>query len=150
MMPKIHVFAGLVGAVGLWLVFDVGWFFCLVFWGASFLIDVDHYFFYVWSERNWSLWKAFKLFLLKKKKYEAMNRKERKKVMKGFWVLHGLEWVLLFGVFGYFIWNMFYFVALGFLFHLVLDWVDIAIQNGRWDKVFVVWDWKKFKRLGKL
>ncbi len=117
---------------------------------ASVLIDVDHYLFYVWKKKDFHLGRAFGWFVKKKKAFEKLERKVRKEYMNAWFCLHGLESVLIFGLLGFFVWNVFYFVAAGFLFHLILDWVDLALKIGRMDKVSCAWDFRKFKVLRKI
>lgn len=150
MMPKTHIFSGIVASSVLYFVWDVSLIASLCFLKASVLIDVDHYLFYVWKKRDWHLGRAVDWFVLKKKKFEKLIRSERKKVMNAWFFFHGFEWVLIFGLLGFFVWDLFYFVVAGFLFHLVLDWIDLAKKVGRFDKISCVWDLGKYKRLGKI
>jgi len=150
MMPKTHILSGIVASSVLYSVFDVSFIAALFFLKASVLIDVDHYLFYVWRKKDFHLGRAFDWFIEKKKVFEKLVRLERKKVMNAWFFLHGLESVLIFGLLGFFIWDVFYFVALGFLFHLVLDWIDLVKKIGRADKISCIWDLFKFRKLRKI
>lgn len=150
MMPKTHIISGILASSFLYYVWDASFLACLLFLKASVLIDVDHYLFYAWKKRDWHLGRAFGWFVSKKKKFEKLVRAERKKVMNAWFFLHGFESILVFVLLGYFVWAIFYFVALGFLFHLMMDWIDLVKKIGRFDKISSAWDLGKYRRLGKI
>ena len=147
MLPQNHFLFGLVASFVLYFGFDVGIFGCFVFLLASVLIDVDHYLYYVWRKGDWSLGRAVLWGIERKRVLDKMNRVTRNKFYNHFVFLHGVESVILFGVLGYFIWDLFYLVGLGFLFHLILDWVDQISFMDRFDRVSCVYDYFKYRKL---
>lgn len=147
MLPQIHFLAELIASVVLFFGFDVGVFGCFVFLMASVLIDVDHYLYYVYRKGDWSLRRAIGWFVVKRRLLEKLDKKERGEFYVGFCFLHGFESLILFCMFGYFIWDGFYFVALGFLLHLILDWVDQVSFMDRFDRLSSVYDYFKYKDL---
>jgi len=147
MLPQYHFVYGLIVSLVMYFGFDVGILGCLVFLIATVGIDVDHYLYYVYRKRDWSLRRAVGWFMGKRDVMMKMSRKRRSGFYGGFYFLHGLEILLAVFLVGYFVWDLFYFVALGFLFHLILDWIDQILKIDRFDKYFVVWDWFKFRKL---
>ena len=147
MLPQIHFLVGLVASVVLYFGFDVGVLGCFVFFVASVGIDVDHYLYYVYRKGDWSLRRAFGWFSKNKNALRKADVKTRREFYLGFCFLHGIEVLALVWLLGYFVWDVFYFVALGFLFHLIFDHIDQAIVKGRFDKFSIVYDYFKYKRL---
>lgn len=147
MLPKYHFALGLIASLFLYFGFDVGILECVVFLVATVGIDVDHYLYYVYRKKDWNLRRAFAWFVEKGNTLRKVGRKTRAEFFTGFCFLHGIEVLALLTVLGYFIWNVFYFVALGFLFHLILDHIHQAFWRGRFDKFSIVYDYFKYGRL---
>lgn len=147
MLPQSHFILGLIGSLVLYFGFDVSLLYVIVFLVASVGIDVDHYLYYVWRKKDWSLKNAVVWFMYKKRIMDAMDFRDRKNFYKGFCFLHGIEFIVLFGLLGFFVWDIFYFVGLGFLFHLILDYIRQVKNKDRFDKFSVVWDYFKYKKL---
>ncbi|MFH0808016.1 MAG: hypothetical protein V1888_00130 [archaeon] len=152
MLPQNHFLFGLIASIVLYFEFNVSLIGCFIFLVASVVIDVDHYLYYVYRKRDWSLRKAVSWFMGKRRISMKMSREEKCGFYSGFYFLHGIEVLILVGLLGYFVWNLFYFVAAGFLFHLILDWIDQMLTSGKMSKYFVVWDYfnlRKLKFIGK-
>jgi len=148
MLPQIHFLLGLIVSVILYLGFpEIGIFNLVVFLAATVLIDADHYLYYVYKKRNWGLVGSVRWFLEKGKILVKMKRKKRCGFYTGFCFLHGVESVILFGILGYFIWDAFCFVSLGFIFHLCLDYIHQIKMMDRIDRLSAVYDYFKFKKL---
>ena len=114
MLPQYHFVYGLVVSLVLYFGFDVGALGCLIFLVATVGIDVDHYLYYVYRKRDWSLGNAIRWFMNQKKKLDKMDRKTRGEYYSGWYFLHGFESILVFGLFGFF-WNGFWFLVFGFI-----------------------------------
>lgn len=147
MLPKYHFIYGTIVSFVLYFGFDVGLLGCLVFLTATVCIDVDHYFYYVYVKRDWNLRKAFSWFNEERKYIMRIDSKDRKNFYYGFCVFHGIEVILLFALLGYFSWGIFYFVAFGIFFHLLLDHIEINIMKGRFDKFSIIYDYFKYSKL---
>jgi hypothetical protein len=140
MLPKSHFLFGFVASIVLYFVFpEIGILNLAVFFFSSFLIDVDHYLYYVYRKKDCNLRRAF---VLKK-----VNLKIRGKYYTAFYFFHGFEILVLLVVLGCFVWDVFYFICLGFLFHLCLDYVHQLRWRGRFDKISIVYDYFKYKNL---
>lgn len=151
MLPKFHVLVGFIFSLILYLVFPglsligIG-----IFFFSSFLIDFDHYLLYVFEKKNFNLKKAYFWFKNKGKKFSKIPKKERKNYSFHLSYFHGLEWIILFLVLGYFFSNYFYFVAAGMLFHLFFDWVSSYKSIERVIKFSIFFDYFNNKKLKEL
>jgi len=147
MLPQYHFVYGLIVSLVLYFGFDVGVLGCLVFLVATVGIDVDHYLYYVYRKRDWSLRRAVGWFMEKGRILKKLDKKEIKEFYTGFCFLHGVEVLGLLWILGYFVWDIFYFITLGFFFHLVLDWIHQTTWRGRFDKFSLIWDYYKYGKL---
>ena len=147
MLPKQHIIFGLIFAGFLYLIFPkIGLLGFLIIFLSSFLIDVDHYLYYVYKKKDLSLKYAHSWFIKKKKKFLDLTRKKRNKVYCGVYFLHGIEVLIVLFLLTSFS-KYFFFVFMGFAFHLLLDSVDQTIYWDRVDKFSLVYDFFKFKKL---
>ena len=151
MLPKTHFLFGLIASLSLYLIFPefsllgIGLFFL-----SSFLIDFDHYLYFLYEKRSFNLKEAIKWFKEKKKIFENLTKKEKKKYIPGFYIFHGLEWVILFSILGFFVLNLFYFISAGITFHLILDYIEIFNKKRKIFKLSIIYDLIKFNKLKKL
>lgn len=111
MLPKAHIFFGAIFSIVLYF-FGFNLFQCTIIFLSSFLIDFDHYAWFVIKKKNFNLKKAF--YFLK-----AMDKK--KPVMMLF---HTFEFILFILILSFF-YNIFLFVLIGMLFHSLLDIIDL-------------------------
>ncbi len=148
MLPKIHFLYGLIAALILFLLNLAHVWQALIFLAATVLMDFDHYIYYVRRKNKYSLRAAYHWFKLKENFWKMIPPHDRKKYYTGFYIFHGLEWVALFFLLGYLWASFFYFIALGMLFHLFLDWLtqEISLYPYRF-KFSVIYDYLKFKKL---
>lgn len=147
MLPKWHALFGFILAVVLIAFFNVTPVnACLVFLSSS-LIDFDHYLYYVYRKRNFNLRKAY--FSIKKlgKACSKLPLKERKGIFVGYFIFHGLEVVVLLIVMGFLVTPYFYYISLGIFLHLIMDIFYEKRAYGRWDKVSLIYDIIKFRKL---
>jgi len=68
LLPKYHIIYGFVFTLVLSLFFGIGLLEFILIFTASVLIDVDHYLFYIWKKKDFSLSRAYDDFV-KKEKY---------------------------------------------------------------------------------
>jgi len=128
MLPKWHILIGAIFSVFLFLL-GSSLINTLIFFLASFLIDADHYLYYMYRKKELSLKKAFRWYLELDKKYFALPKNSRDKYCYGFCIFHGIESIILVFVISFF-YNPLAFIALGFLLHLVLDTFLKIIEGG--------------------
>jgi len=148
MLPKFHVIYGFVFSIILFLIFpSIGIFGAVIIFLSSFLIDVDHYIYYALKKKDINLEKGIMYFFTKRKKLAKMKIEQRNKFYSGFCFFHGIEILVILLFAGIFISNYFFFILLGFAFHLSLD-ISQEIHEGlRIDKISIIYDWIKFKKL---
>jgi len=150
MLPKAHIILGFFfAAIALYFFPQIGYFGAGIIWLSSFLIDADHYLYYVLAEKKLSLLKAYKWHFVNRQRMKQLSRKERKKHKNEILFLHGIEPLIVL-YFLSFLWQPFIFILLGFSFHLFVDIIDHIVLVGRLDKVSVIWDIWKYKKLKKL
>ncbi len=127
MYPKTHITLGFFFSLILLILFpdSIGLKGAVIIWLASFLIDVDHYLYYVYKRKDISLNKAFKWFSTKTQKFRHLSRNERRKKAKAApCLLHGIEPMILLILLS-FPFPILIFVIIGFIFHEILDAISI-------------------------
>jgi len=129
MYPKTHLIFGLIFAGLIWLFFPpigfLGFFLILV---SSVLIDVDHYLFYVWKVKDWSLIRAYRWSIKVDKILLTLKREEIQEYKSFIFIFHGIEfWLIL--LFLIPLSNTFVFILLGIAIHMVLDFIDLFQRN---------------------
>jgi hypothetical protein len=148
MLPKYHFLIGLIFSVILYFVFPgIGILNLVVFLVATVFIDVDHYLYYVYLKGDWSLGNAVRWFNGKIRFLKKFDVKKRRDFYTGFCFLHGIEVLILFLILGYFVSSIFYFICLGFAFHLILDYIHGFRNKDRFDKFSIIYDYFKYGKL---
>lgn len=150
MKPLKHIILGFIFSLILYFIFPKIKLieFSLIFL-SSFLIDVDHYLYYVYKKRNLNLKKAYKWFIQKRDKLLTLPKKKRAEYKSSFLFLHGIEFLIILGLLSL-ISEIFFFIFLGIAFHLILDIPEVYYRFNRADKISIFWDYFKFKNLKKL
>jgi len=128
MLPSKHILIGAIFSVFLYLL-GLSLTNVILFFLASFLIDVDHYLYYVYRKRDISLKKAFNWYLELDKKYSSMSKSSRAKYWYGFCIFHGIEPIILVFILSA-IYAPLVFVALGLLLHLIMDIFLRILEDG--------------------
>jgi hypothetical protein len=81
--------------------------------------------------------------------FSSLSRKKRNNYYGCFLFLHGVEILIILSFLGM-LWNFFYFVLIGFSFHLFLDVLYARTFYDRWDKVSLIVDFLKFQKLEQI
>lgn len=149
MFPSLHIILGFTVGVFLFFLYpSAGFVGGAIFFLSSFLIDVDHYFYFVFTQKNLSLKKAYGWFLTKRKNYLSLPYKQKKTSHYCFCLFHGFEPIILFFILGHFLHFYFYFVAFGMLFHLFLDLIDeVLIFKSPSNKYSVIYAFFKIRKM---
>ncbi len=140
MYPKWHIILGAIFTLVLWAFFPgTEWYFMLVLFLSSFLIDFDHYMTFVWKKGSWSLSEAID-YCMKQK--EIMIAEQRRGIfVKGdFHLFHTIEFhafVLALG----FVYPVFMYVFAGMIFHSLSDFVDLAYKHEIYRREFFLTNW---------
>ncbi len=147
MHPRQHFFFGIFFSLFLFFIFPkIELIEALIVLASTVLIDVDHYIHYVFTKKNLSLRKAINWHHKKIREFTSLTRENRNKSYIAFCLFHGIEIsILLF--FGIFLSHIFLFIFAGAAFHLLLDIICQPAYQDRIDKVSLVFDFFKFKKL---
>ena len=129
MLPKIHIIIGAGLSIILYLIFpQINLLAALIIFLSSVLIDVDHYFWYIWKTKDWSLRRAHKWFIKKQKVLSAISLSKRGEYIFDILIFHGVECgAILFLLI--FVNKLFLFVLIGFFIHIILDLIDFYYRK---------------------
>ena len=145
MLPKIHIILGLIFSAILFFFFpNLGWLGFSITFLSSVLIDIDHYIYYIFRKGNFNFFKAYNYFFETMQKGKNMPKKERKKYFYGFFIMHGIEFIIFLLLLSN-LSHYFAYIAIGAGFHLVLDIIFSVIFIGRIDRLSIIYDYIKFK-----
>lgn len=147
MYPKYHIFLGLIFSVVLFYYFDLTVLQASVIFLSSFLIDVDHYLGYVFIKKDLNPFNSVRWHYKNARKFNSLPRSKKNNVYSMFCFLHGIEVLLIPVVLGFLFHKIFYFICLGFLFHLILDVSYEIFIFDRLDKISLIRDFFKYKKL---
>jgi len=147
MLPSKHFIFGLMFAGFLYFIFpQIGLMGFSIIIFSTFLIDVDHYLYYVYKKKDFNLKNAYKWFIEHQKELLSLPLKQRNKFQTGFSFLHGIEVLFILLILWIFVSKYFLFVFVGFAFHLLLDSIYQTTYWDRINKVSLIWDYLKFKK----
>jgi len=129
-MPKYHAFFGFIFSAILFYTFpEIDLIAASVIFLSSVLIDVDHYLFYAFTKRDLNLKNAFGWFIEENKKFLKLSFKEKLKLTDQVpCIFHGIEALLILFLLSY-LSNIFLYIALGFIFHQVLDFIFLIYHG---------------------
>ena len=151
MLPKSHILLGFIFSLILFIIFPkIGIIGFVIIFFSSFLIDVDHYIYYVFKKRDLSLKNAYSWFIQKRKKYLTLSRKKRNEIYLEIHFLHGIEPLLILFVLGVYVSEYFFYILIGFAFHLFLDIAHQRKFHDRLDRISLIYDFIKFRNLKRL
>ena len=124
MLPKYHALSGFIFTSILFFIFpQIGILGFIIIWMSSILIDVDHYLFFAYTKKDWSLRNAHKWFVDENKKFMKLSYWERLKYTQQIpCVFHGVEAIVILLVLSL-LSNVFLYIAIGFIFHQSLDFI---------------------------
>jgi hypothetical protein len=148
MLPNKHIFFGTIFSVALFLIFPkisvIGLFTLFI---SSFMIDIDHYIYYIFRKKNLNPIKAYHWYMENRKKFYSLSSEKRKSTYGGLYVLHGLGFLFILLFLGFFVYNLFLLVFVGFLFHEMFDWYEEIKLDCRPIKLFLIRDFLESKKL---
>ena len=126
MYPKQHIIFGLIFATVLFFLFpQIGLIGFSIIFLSSFLIDVDHYLFYVFYKKDCSLRNAYKWFVKLDRKFKNFSKEKKKKIKYPPLIFHGFETFIILIILLFFS-KIFLYVLIGFLFHEFLDIISLV------------------------
>jgi hypothetical protein len=118
MLVKNHIIINLI--VGVILLFVIEPIYVLIVFLSSILIDFDHYIYYVFEKKRFSLKSAYKWYLIEREKFHKLSPKEKKKHKYFIFIFHGIECLAVLFLLSYY-YSIIFFVFIGFLIHLIED-----------------------------
>jgi len=143
--PKYHVLFGFLFSLILFIFCPkVNLLFAIIIFLSSFLIDIDHYLFRAWKLNQKNIFKAYVSNMSEKKAHNTSNKEKRKKKIPGFYIFHGVEIAIVLFLLGFFIHKIFYFILMGVLFHLCLDYFEMISNREKMHKFSAIFDYIKF------
>jgi hypothetical protein len=128
MRPKWHILFGFVISYILVYFFNISIIAGTVIFLSSFLIDIDHYAYYVITKKEQSLRKAYNYFIEARKKFISFSQKEKKKYRRPLMVFHGIEFLAILIALSIFN-NFFLWVLIGIAIHMILDFSEMYFMK---------------------
>jgi hypothetical protein len=123
MLPKTHIILGGIFVILVYFIFKISILNIVLIFLASFLIDFDHYLFCVNKNKTCSI----------KKAYNFLKDLKLKKPV--FMIFHTIEFHLIVFILG-FLWNGFWFILIGMLFHSIMDIISLTYEKELWHREF--------------
>ena len=143
MLPKYHIILGFLFSLILWIIFpSISILGALIIFFSSFLIDVDHYLYFVLNKQNINLKNTYNYFV-KKRKIAIAKKTKNKNPNPLMYLFHGIEVLLILFILGIFTNKIFLFIFIGFAFHLFLDIVEQIYYGFRISKISLIFDFVK-------
>lgn len=150
MMPKWHILFGFIFSLIIVSFFNLSWIQGAIVFISSILIDLDHYVLYIFKERNFHPLRFWNWSLYRTKKWKGFSKKEKKLHRESHFLLHGVETILVLFILS-FIWEFFFWVFLGFSFHIFLDICErIFSREHIAVKFSQIWIWQRNKQVVSL
>ena len=144
MLPHKHLILGIVFVAVLFLLFpSIGFLGAGIILASSVLIDIDHYIYYIHKTKNLNPMKAYHWYLGHHEKCKKIPKEKKKGIHFGTYFLHGIETLLILLTLGSFVSPIFYFILIGFTFHLVTDLSFEIIKHNEYNKISVIYAFLK-------
>lgn len=128
MLPKYHILLGFLFTLILKLITPLNNLYLGIIFLASFLIDADHYFFYILRKKDFNFEKAYWWFFNKRNKYRKLSLDERTEYKKPIFIFHGIEFLIFLWILSVFS-EIFLFIILGAAIHIFLDILELYSIN---------------------
>jgi len=125
---KWHFLFGFVVSYALVYFFNFSLSSGLVIFLSSWLIDIDHYPWYVFEMKDWNFLGALRWYRKYAPKWFALSRREKERFRRGVFVFHGLFFWIVLGVLSFF-YSVFFWILIGVGIHMALDFVDLIIKG---------------------
>ena len=127
MLPKWHILIGfifsylLVYFLNFSLLAGV-----VVFVSSWFLIDLDHYFLYIFMKRDFNFSRFYDESRSTHKKWLSLSKEEKEKYKRRIYAFHGIECFTIIILLSLF-YKIFSWIIIGFLIHIIPDWIELCI-----------------------
>ena len=148
MRPITHLILGIALALVIFLVYpSIGIISLTIIVLSSVLIDIDHYIYYIFKKKKINPIIAYRWYVCNRKKCCSMTKEQKEKVHLGTCFLHGIEILIILSILGNFVSPIFYFILIGFTFHLVSDLVGELIRYEGFKGISVIYTFLKSRGL---
>jgi hypothetical protein len=129
MLPKTHIIGGFFLTLILFLIFpQITWFYALVIFISSFLIDFDHYLAYAYEKKRYNPWQVYKTMIDARAIIRKIPLEKRLEYKHLIMIFHGIEfWVVL--ALLIFVHKIFLFILIGIAIHMMLDFIDLYLSK---------------------
>lgn len=142
MLPKWHLLYSFVLAYILVFIFHISLFSATIFLVAAVFIDLDHYFLFVLNHKKIHP-KDFWVWSMEKTK--EWKKVEDKNLYKyPIFIFHGFEALLILAVLS-FVYTFFFWIFLGFAFHIFLDLLHLIYREEELHKLSQIYTLKRNK-----
>jgi hypothetical protein len=118
MLPKWHIFINFILCIILLILIKP--FYVLIIFLTSFLIDIDHYLYYVFEKKRFSLKSAYNWYIIKRKQFHELSLEEKKKHRYFIFSFHGIEFLVIVYLLS-FLNPIFIYILIGLIIHLIED-----------------------------
>ncbi len=139
MLPKFHILFGFLASLIFYFFFpEIPLNLIVLFFISSFIFDVDHYIYFIFTKRSFNFFKAYKYF-----RYDLREIAIRNKIKKINYLIlpfHLIEFILLLGIFSFYFISI-KFIFLGLIFHMFIDWIyDLRLdkKDKKYKRVFSI------------
>lgn len=147
MIPSHHAIFGAIASIIIFLLFpQIGLLGFLIIFLSSIVLDVDHYFYYIFHKKDLSLKRAYHWFMIDRKNFfDSLSLKDREKFKHELMIFHGIEfWILL--VLLLFVHRIFFFIIIGVLIHMILDFIHLyQVKIPFYTKTCQIYNYKRNK-----
>ncbi|MEM4330478.1 MAG: hypothetical protein QW273_00520 [Candidatus Pacearchaeota archaeon] len=130
MMPLAHIITGGFFSLIILYFFKLNFFeFLILFISTWFFIDLDIFFYFIAKNKTVNPIRFIQWHKKRKEEFLSLSVKERKKFEYPLRVFHSIEiltLILLFSLFS----KIFILIFVGFIFHLILDLIDLYLIKG--------------------
>jgi hypothetical protein len=151
MHPKIHFIVGVLFIILLYFLFpQISFLNLFIILSSNVLIDGDHYFYYSFKKKDLNPIRCYKWYLENIKRTVSLSMDERKKIYSGFYLFHGIEWIIILLLFGIYFFPILSYVGIGFLLHFLVDTPSEFYFKGTKDKSSLIYNYYRFRKLKSL
>jgi len=145
MLPKWHLLYTYVFSIILVYFFEFSLFAGLIVFLSAIFIDLDHVLIYVLKTKNINPIKFYTWSFAKKDCWNKLTKDEKKEFALPHFILHGIEFILVLVVLSL-AHSFFYWILLGVLFHLFLDFIVLIYDREEISiKTSQIWLWQRNK-----
>jgi len=129
MLPKWHILIGFVVSYLLVYYFNFSLVVGLIIFSSSFIIDIDHYFYYAIYKKDWNPFNAIEWFYELVEKHKKLTITEKKMIKNHILIFHGIEFWMIIFILGIYLNKVFLFILTGIGIHMLADWAQLIYSH---------------------